>query len=98
MITKEALIGRVLSATPDQLNAVEAVLNGRTEAKQERTSTRLLDYRQAAEAISCSRQTVRRMISAGRLPLVEIRAGRFRVPEAAIIALVASATKKGGAK
>jgi len=97
-MSKEALIGRLLTATPDQLNAVEAVFSGRAEAKQERTSTRMLDYRQAANALNVSRQTVRRMIAAGRLPTVEIRAGRTRVPEAAIIALVNSATKKAGAQ
>jgi excisionase family DNA binding protein len=94
-MNKEALIGRLLIATPEQMNAVEAVFNGRVETKQERTSTRMLDYRQAADALNVSRQTIRRMIAAGRLPTVEIRAGRTRVPEAAIIALVASATRKG---
>ena len=94
MATKEQVIGLVLTATPQQLNTVESVFTGKSESKQARVSSRLLDYQQTADALNVSRQTVRRMIAAGRLPVVEIRAQRFRVPEAALIALVESATKK----
>jgi len=94
MLTKEQLIGRLLTATQDELDKIEAVFSGKAEPKQARVSSRLLDYKQAADALNVSRQTVRRMIAAGRLPVVEIRAQRFRVPEAAILALVESATRK----
>jgi excisionase family DNA binding protein len=93
---KELLIGRLLSATPDQLVAVEAVFNGKIEPNpMPPVSTRMFDNGQAAKSLGVSRQTVRRMIAAGRLPTVEIRAGRFRVPEQEIIKLVATATAKG---
>lgn len=94
MISKEHLIGRLLTATPQQLEAIESVFNGKPEAPQLRPSTRMLNFRQAADALNVSTQTIRRMIAAGRLPVAEIRAQRFRVPEAAILALVESATRK----
>ncbi len=94
---KELLIGRILAATPDQLTAVAQVLDGRSADKPASpVLTRMLDYHQAAVALNVSRQTIRRMIADGRLPTVETRAGRFRVPEQAIIELVAAATAKGG--
>ena len=46
-----------------------------------------------AEALGVSRQTVFRMSRDGRLPVVETRAGRFRVPSYALTDLL-----KGGAK
>ena len=65
----------------------------KAEAKVQ-VSARLLNYRQAADMLGLSKQTVRRLIKAGRLPVVETRVGRLRVPEQAAIELAASAKKK----
>ena len=57
-------------------------------------SARLLNYKQAADMLGLSKQTVRRLIKAGRLPVVETRVGRLRVPEQAIMDLASGAKRK----
>jgi excisionase family DNA binding protein len=74
------------------LERVDAIL----ENKQHETTLgdrRLLTLAAAATVLGVSRQTVFRMSRDGRLPVVETRAGRFRVPSYALTALL-----KGGAK
>jgi excisionase family DNA binding protein len=58
-------------------------------------SVRLLNNKQAADMLGLSKQTIRRLVKAGRLPVVETRVGRMRIPEQAVIELTASATRKG---
>ena len=59
---------------------------------------KLLTLAAAATVLGVSRQTVFRMSRDGRLPVVETRAGRFRVPSYALTALLqggnSSASKK----
>jgi len=94
---KELLIGRILAATPDQLAAVAQALDGHAADKPAApVSTRMFDNGQVARALNLSRQTVRRMVADGRLPRIETRKGRYRIPEAAILELIAAATTKGG--
>ncbi len=83
---KEELIGRILAATPEQLNAVERALSGDKAA--EVTDTRLLTFSEAARRMNVSRQTIWRMVKEGRLPTVETRNERYRVPAAALTAFV----------
>ncbi len=92
-MNREHLIGRLLAATPDQLVAVTQALDDKPASP---VSIRMLDFRQTAEALNVSRQTVRRMVADGRLPRVETRAGRFRVPEAALIGLIAQSLQPKG--
>jgi len=90
-MNKEALIGKLLVATPAELNRVAAVFT--TEAPTEPTDRRLLSIAQAARALNLSRTTVWRLLRDGRLPFIELRKGSRRIPSEAITALV-----KGGLK
>ena len=88
-MSKEELIGKVLTATPEQLKAVEQAFTGNTGATETPTDRRLLTQTQAAEILGCSRMTIFRMVKDGRLDAVELRAGRLRIPSAAITKLAA---------
>jgi excisionase family DNA binding protein len=88
-MNKEELIGRILAATPEQLKTVERALSG--EKTAEVTDTRLLTFTQAALWLQVSRMTIWRMVKEGRLPTVEMRNGRYRVPAAALTAFVSRA-------
>jgi len=92
MMTREQLMVKLLTAAPEMLARVEALL----ENKQTETTPadrRLLTLSAAAKELGCARMTVYRMTRDGRLPVVETRAGRFRVPSYALTDLL-----KGGAK
>jgi excisionase family DNA binding protein len=89
-MNREQLIGKLLTATPAELNRVAAVFTG--EGLTEPTDRRLLTIAQTARALNVSRTTVWRMLRDGALPCVEIRPGSRRIPSAAITAFV-----KGGA-
>jgi excisionase family DNA binding protein len=86
---KEELIGRILAATPEQLKMLEQALSG--EKAVEVTDTRLLTFTEAARWMHVSRQTIWRMVKEGRLPTVETRLDRYRVPTAALTAFVTRA-------
>ncbi len=81
-MNKEALIGKLLAATPAELNRVAAVFAGETPT--EPTDRRLLSIAQAARALNLSRTTVWRLLRDGRLPCVELRPGSRRIPSAAV--------------
>ena len=90
---KELLIGKLLTATPEQLKKIAAVFTGEpTEGTTEPGDRKLLSVQQTAAAMGVSRTTVWRLLKAGRLPTVELRPGSRRVPSAAITELV----RKGG--
>ena len=87
MMTREQLMVKLLTAAPEMLARVEALL----ENKQIETTPadrRLLTLGQAAKVLSVSRMTVYRMARDGRLPVVETRAGRHRIPSNALTALL----------
>jgi len=81
-MNKEELIGKVLAASPAELNRVAAVFNGETQA--EPTDRRLYNIQQAAAVLNVSRTTVWRLLRDGGLPFVEIRPGSRRVPSQAV--------------
>jgi excisionase family DNA binding protein len=81
---------KLLTATPDQLAKIDALLEGKSSAP-EQVDARLLTLTAAAERMGLSRQTVFRMTRDGRLPVVEVRAGRLRVPALALQNLVRKA-------
>ena len=70
----------LLTATPDQLAAVDAALAGKKEPERP-ASLRLYRMGDAATATKLSRCTLWRAIRDGRLKAVEIRKGSFRIPE-----------------
>ena len=92
-MSKEQLIGRLLTATPDEMEKIKAVFNCKATAPQLPTDRRLLTLTEAAAVLNVSRMTIHHMAADGRLPSTETRAGRRRIPSAAITTLV-----EGGAK
>jgi excisionase family DNA binding protein len=81
---------KILTADPATLAKVDAVLTGTaTDKPTDPGDRRLLTQTQAAEILGCSRMTVFRMVRDGRLDAVELRAGRIRIPSAAITKLAA---------
>lgn len=88
-MTKEALIGKLLVATPAELKRVAQVFTGEpTDGATDPGDRRLLSIAQAARALNVSRTTVWRLLRDGRIPVVELRPGSRRIPSAAISALV----------
>jgi len=88
-MTTETRIQKLLAADSDTLARVDAVLEGRPETPGPPTDHRLLTLTQTAAALNVSRMTVFRMLRDRRLPYVETRAGRRRIPAAALSALTA---------
>jgi excisionase family DNA binding protein len=79
---------KILTADPATLAKVDAVLTGTaTEKPTDPGDRRLLTQTEAAAILGVSRMTIFRMTRDGRLPVVEIRAGRLRIPSAALTEL-----------
>jgi len=87
MMSKEQLMMKLLTAQPDMLARVEAILENR-QTETTPADRRLLTMTAAAQELGCARMTVFRMARDGRLPVVETRAGRYRVPSSALTALL----------
>jgi len=79
---------KLLAADPATLAKVDAVLTGTETSRVDPGDRRLLTQTAAAEALGVSRMTIFRMTRDGRLPAVELRQGRLRIPSKAITALV----------
>ena len=77
---------RLLQATPEQLAAIDRVLEGRTE-KVASSGPVLIRIRTAATMLDAHRATVWRMVKAGKLSVVEILPGSFRVRRAEVESL-----------
>ena len=82
-MSKEILIGRILAATPEEVRRVEAIFTGKG-GSPDATDRRLLTLADAARELNVSRMTIHRMVADGRLPVIEVRAGRRRIASAAI--------------
>ena len=71
---------RILQASPEQLTAIDRVLDGTTEpARPERKWPFLMKMGDAAELLGVSRPTLWRMLNASRLTPVEILPATIRV-------------------
>ena len=92
IMTREELVMKFLTAPPEELARWYEFAENKSVA-QAPADRRLLTLAAAAKVLNLSRQTVLRMSRDGRLPVVETRAGRFRVPSYALTDLL-----KGGAK
>ena len=80
---------KLLAADPATLAKVDAVLTGTaTDKPTDPGDRRLLTQTAAAEVLGVSRTTIFRMTRDGRLPAVELRQGRLRIPSKAITELV----------
>ena len=84
---REQLIMKLLTASPEVLVRVAAVFENRHETLA-LTDRKLLTLAATAEVLGVSRQTVLRMTKDGRLPVIETRVGRHRVPSYALTALL----------
>ena len=77
-----------LAALPDdsvELARVDAIRLGEAApAAPAPVSTRLLSMGEASAALGVSRQTTWRLVRENKLPTVEIRRGRLRIPEAGL--------------
>ena len=86
-MTTETRIQALLTADADTLARVDSILEG-TATEATPTDRRLLSMTDTAKVLGMSRQTIWRMVKEERLPVVEIRAGRYRVPSASITAML----------
>ena len=94
---------RILQASPEQLTAIDRVLDGTTEpARPERKGPFLLKMGDAAALMGVSRATLWRMLNLGRLTRVEILPATFRVRreevEAIVFGVRATPANEGKAK
>jgi len=76
MVSRGSTIEKIMTADEATLAKVEEVLTGKTDTPQDR---RLLNYRQAAEALGVSKTSIRRLAREGKLIAVETRLGRKRI-------------------
>lgn len=91
MITREELVMKFLTAPPEELTRWYEFAENKSAASAP-ADRKLLTLAAAAKVLTVSRQTVFRMCRDGRLPVVETRAGRFRVPSYALTALLQAGT------
>ena len=71
---------RFLQAKPEQLAAIDRILDGKASpAESTVTGPLLMGMTQAAKFLGVSRATLWRIISDGKLAKIEIRPGSFRV-------------------
>ena len=87
-MSKEQLIGRLLTATPSELEKIEAVFSGKDKAQPDTGDRRLLTLMDVARELNVSRMTVHRMCADKRLPTITTRAGRRRIASAALTAFL----------
>lgn len=90
LTVREQLIMKLLTAPPEVLARVATTLENKLDATPP-TDRKLLTFAAAAAILGMSRQTVFRMTRDGRLPVVETRAGRYRVPSNALTELLMGA-------
>ena len=92
-MSREELIRKVLNATETEAAQIEKVFTGMADVPQDR---RLLNYRQAADALGVSKTSIRRFVKDGRLVAVETRLGRKRVTSQSITAFATGTLKGNG--
>lgn len=81
---------RFLQATPEQQEIIDQILDGRFPAKTEvPTGPLLMGMGEAAKFLGISRTVCWRLRKTGRLPVVEILPGSFRVRRADLEAVAA---------
>jgi excisionase family DNA binding protein len=93
-MNNEERIRTLLSATPEQLAAVDSALTGSTETVP--PSLRLLKFQEAAKETGLSRVTIWRAVKDGHLKAIEIREGSRRIPLAELQRFVSGRKPTGG--
>jgi excisionase family DNA binding protein len=87
MSTEERL-KRLFGASPDQLGAIDGILEGKIQTKPAETvGPLLMGMKAAAKFLGVSRTTLWRMVIDGRLKRVEVLPGCFRLRRADLEAI-----------
>jgi excisionase family DNA binding protein len=86
-MSKEEIMMKILTATPETIGRVAEVLNGKT-TETTPGDRRLLTLTEAAHELNVSRMTIHRMCADGRLATIQTRAGRRRIASAALTAFL----------
>lgn len=86
-MTTETRIQSLLAADENLLQKIDSILDG-SGVDTTPPDRKLLSMTDTAEALGLSRQTIWRMCKEDRLPVVEIRRNRYRIPSAAISAML----------
>lgn len=82
MSTEERL-KRLFAASPEQLGAIDSILDGKFQMRATETvGPLLMGMMAAAKFLGVSRTTLWRMVSDGRLKKVEVLPGSFRLRRA----------------
>lgn len=74
------VLPRLAMATPDQLEAVSSLLDGKTHETTRPQDMRLLTMGEVCDTLGLSRMSVWRLTRAGKLKTVETIGGGLRVP------------------
>ncbi|MFA7172638.1 MAG: helix-turn-helix domain-containing protein [Kiritimatiellia bacterium] len=77
-MSKEEIMMKILTATPETIGRVAAILDGKPNETTP-SDRRLLTLTDAAHELNVSRMTIHRMCADGRLPTIQTRAGRRRI-------------------
>ena len=76
----EAIMGKLLGATPEQLSAVENALDGQqTPQEQPPQDTAVITQAKAAQMLECSLTTIYRLLNKGFLVSVQSPSGQRKV-------------------
>jgi len=87
MSTEERL-KRLFEASPDQLGAIDGILEGKIQTKAAETvGPLLMGMKAAAKFLGVSRTTLWRMVIDGRLKRVEVLPGSYRLRRADLEAI-----------
>ncbi len=79
-MSKEELIGRILTASKEELASVEQALHGQAQSGKA-TSLTTFSKVGAARKLGVSRMTVFRLVESGKLSTIETINGRQRITE-----------------
>ncbi len=79
-MSKEELIGKILTASKEELASVEQALHGQAQAGKARSLTTYSKVG-AARKLGVSRMTVFRLVESGKLSTIETINGRQRITE-----------------
>ncbi len=91
-MTTEERLKRLFTASPEQIGAVDSILEGKNRNNRTQTSGPLLmGMAAAAKFLGVSRTTLWRMIKDGRLQKVEVLPGSFRLRRADLEAVAEEA-------
>ncbi len=84
-MTVEERLTAMLTASPETLRLVDAALSGRPPEPEKPVSLKLWKLGEAATAAGVSRCTLWRGMRNGSIKAIEIRPGRYRIPDGELV-------------